>query len=408
MYEISLVPDVKSELLQKQKLRNLIIFICIIVAAACAGVILIMLSITGGQALTIAGQEKEMGCRLDGKNPNDSGDSCSEFGTPILNFKNVDELLTIQDQMNKIGALNANKIKFSRIFGLLDVILPDGKNNGSDKVSINQLSANISQNLLSFDAVGEASNHIGYHALETFRKGVEKTYFDYGNYMRRDENGDFVAIPSFCIEEYTEKGYTYGKYYKGYPGCEAPMVESTEEEASSEEGSQSESENGLTEDTDSEASESEKKEEEEKVEKKIIIIRRTYDDSADKEKYKNGNDEHADKNSENVDDRYYFESECIKYKDSGEFDEDATLEACPLLSEDGLYIGSSSYGRGSDDQMVLSFSASITLDDRIFKNSSKFMQIVGPSRQNVTDSYVQIRDMFTPKAKEIVNEEEDK
>ncbi len=397
MYEISLVPDVKSELLQKQKLRNLIIFVCIIVACACVGVILIMLSISGGQALTIGGQEKEIGCRTNGVNPNNKSDSCSDFGVPVMSFKNVNELLTIQDQMKNIGALNNNKIKFSRVFGLLDVILPDGSSNG-DKVQINELTSDVSRNLLSFDAVGEAENNIGYHALETFRKGAEKTYFDYGSYMRPDGEGGYVEIPSFCIKEYTEKGYTYARYTKGEPGCEAPMVSnSTNKQLKGNEDSESDSTEELDDIIDKDV------DEQEKVDKETIIIRRTYDNSEDKEKYKNGNDIKANKKSDNTK-GYYFESACIKYSDeTGEFDEEATLKECPLLESGGLTIGSSSYGRGSEDQMVLSFSASIIIDARVFKASNKHMQVIGPSKQNVTDSYVQIRDMFTAKAQALEN-----
>ena len=57
-------------------------------------------------------------------------------------------------------------------------------------------------------------------------------------------------------------------------------------------------------------------------------------------------------------------------------------------------------------KMVLSFSANLSLDPRVFKSGSKHMQIFGPSRQNVTDSYVEVRDMFTAKAKATSEEEE--
>ena len=277
MYEISLVPDVKSELLQKQKLRNFIIFVCIIVACVCVGVILIMLSITGGQAFTIGTQEKEIGCRTNGVNPNNKKDSCSDYGVPVMTFKNVNELLTIQDQMKNLGALNNNKIKFSRVFGLLDVILPDGTSNG-DIVRINELTSDVSQNILSFDAVGEAKNKIGYHALETFRKGTERTYFDYGSYMRPDGEGGYVEIPSFCIKEYIEKGYTYAKYTKGAPGCEAPMVSSGSKSSGKKEDDEQSSELEGSDNIDDSQKD---------IEEETIIIRRTYDNSSDKEKYKN-------------------------------------------------------------------------------------------------------------------------
>ena len=84
MYEISLVPDVKSELIKKQKLRNLIFFVCLIVAAVCGGVILMLLSFIGAQSLEIATQENEIACRADG-----SGKSCGSYGTPVLRYRNV-------------------------------------------------------------------------------------------------------------------------------------------------------------------------------------------------------------------------------------------------------------------------------------------------------------------------------
>ncbi len=401
MYEISLVPDVKAELLQKQKMRNLIIFICIIVACVCVGIILIMLSIMGAQSLSIKGQENEIACRADGI-PS-KGDKCNNFGQPVMTFKNVNELLTIQDQMNSIGTLNSNRVKFSRVFGILDVILPDGRANG-DVVSINELSADISKNMISFDAIGESKEiNIGFHVLETFRKGVNRTYFDYGNYMRKNSDGEYEVIPSFCIKEYTEKGYTYGKYMKGEPGCEAPMVVSdTTEVPSDEEGNQSSDE-----DAEEEDSKEEKKKEETEVKKEVIVIRRTYDSSEDLENYKNGNDSKKKEGDtkESVT-GYYFQSECFKYKEDGSFDENETLATCPLLTDNGLSVGQPSYGRGKDDKMVLSFSANLSLDPRVFKSGSKHMQIFGPSRQNVTDSYVEVRDMFTAKAKATSEEEE--
>ena len=114
MYEISLVPDVKSELLKKQKLRNLIFFICLIVAASCGGLILLLLGFIGTQSLEISAQENEINCRADG-----SGVGCGSYGTPVLKYPNVNELLTIQSQMKNVGVLNNNKIKFSLAFSAI-------------------------------------------------------------------------------------------------------------------------------------------------------------------------------------------------------------------------------------------------------------------------------------------------
>ena len=66
MYEISLVPDVKGEMIKQQKIRNLVFMICVIVASACGGVIFILLGISGGQSLKISAQQTEIECRSKG------------------------------------------------------------------------------------------------------------------------------------------------------------------------------------------------------------------------------------------------------------------------------------------------------------------------------------------------------
>jgi hypothetical protein len=124
-----------------------------------------------------------------------------------------------------------------------------------------------------------------------------------------------------------------------------------------------------------------------------IRIRRTYNDRSDMEKYRNGNDTYGNSTTKG----YYFESSCLQYSDTGKFDEAATLEQCPLLSDDPN-IGDSSYGRNSEDKMVLSFTATLSITRDVFLARSKHVQVIGPTRQNVTDSYIQVRDMFTEAA----------
>ena len=383
MYEISLVPDVKAELLRKLRTRNLVIFICIIVAAACGGAILILLSITGSQGIALNMKDREIACRADGVV---KGGTCNtkDYGTAVMQFRNAEELLTIQDQMNNLSLLNNNKIKFSRVFGILDVVLPTGEN----EVKISQLSTDINNNMLYFDAVASASNNIGYRALEAFKKNAKLSYFDYGSYMRYDkESSDYVEIPSFCIdEEIDSNGVTYGIYHKGKPGCEAPMIEEEESVESLEEES-------TTNKKTKNSSETTTKKTLNEDNVTDIRIRRTYNDRSDMEKYRNGNDTYGNSTTKG----YYFESSCLQYSDTGKFDEAATLEQCPLLSDDPN-IGDSSYGRNSEDKMVLSFTATLSITRDVFLARSKHVQVIGPTRQNVTDSYIQVRDMFTEAA----------
>ncbi len=137
MFEINLVPDIKGELLKKQRMRNLVIFISICVGAGSVGVVALLGSIVGGQNLVMAGQDREILCRSEGskkKTEREQLDECptKNYGTPIMKVDNLNEFLTIQDQMKKISSLNENKMLLSRVFGVLDVILPVG----DDKVEI--------------------------------------------------------------------------------------------------------------------------------------------------------------------------------------------------------------------------------------------------------------------------------
>ena len=387
MYEISLVPDVKAELLRKQRLRNLFVLICVGVAIACGAVVMILLSVMGGQTVSMNNQKKEIGCRydmkMDGKTLK-SSDCKSNMGTPVMYFNNRQTLLTIQDQLKSLDTLNNSMIKFSRIFGLLDVLLLD-EEKGS-KIEVSELAVDFSSMNLSFDAVAydKSSANIGYKPLEALKKNAERMRYDYGEYMRRGDDENDEVIPYFCISEETINGLVYGVYSKGAPGCEAPMVEPTEEDKDA--GDDEESDEKSDEKTSAEPVENE-------IEK--IYIRRTYKDRDDYESVREGKDKYWDESvmGKNNYKGYYFESSCISWSEDGKMDEAATLETCPFLSDE-IAVTNSSYGLDTNEQLVLTFQSSVPISTEIFLSGNHNMQILSPTRQNVTDSYVQVRDMF--------------
>ena len=391
MYEISLVPDVKAELLRKQRLRNLFVLICVGVAIACGAVVMILLSVMGGQTVSMNNQKKEIGCRYDMKMNGKtlkSSDCKSNMGTPVMYFNNRQTLLTIQDQLKSLDTLNNSMIKFSRIFGLLDVLLLD-EEKGS-KIEVSELAVDFSSMTLSFDAVGydKSSANIGYKPLEAFKKNAERMRYDYGEYMRRGDDENDEVIPYFCISEETINGLVYGVYSKGAPGCEAPMVEPTEEDKDA--GDDEESDEKSDEESDEKTSA-------EPVENEIekIYIRRTYKDRDDYESVREGKDKYWDESvmGKNNYKGYYFESSCISWSEDGKMDEAATLETCPFLSDE-IAVTNSSYGLDTNEQLVLTFQSSVPISTEIFLSGNHNMQILSPTRQNVTDSYVQVRDMF--------------
>ncbi|MDR0887379.1 MAG: hypothetical protein LBM97_01670 [Candidatus Nomurabacteria bacterium] len=63
-----------------------------------------------------------------------------------------------------------------------------------------------------------------------------------------------------------------------------------------------------------------------------------------------------------------------------------------FLLDSAIAINETSYGRDADGGLVLRFSINFTLNTELFDFSKKHLTIVGPSKQIVTDSYVQVRD----------------
>ncbi|MDR3298174.1 MAG: hypothetical protein LBT19_02275 [Candidatus Nomurabacteria bacterium] len=358
MFEINLVPNIKADMLRKQRMSNLILFICIIVAAASAGVVLILGSIVGGQNIAMANQDQEITCRSTG-----IGTCGSNYGTAVLKVENIDDFLTIQDQMSKLKVVNSNKLLLSRVFGILDVILPTG----DETVEVSELTVDLSDTSLSFEAQGNSVSNIDYKALEVFKKSATKSYYDFGRYQRLDnETGGYVDIPTMCITEAIQNGVLFGIYHQGMEGCEAPLIPDS--------ATGDEDEDVITENS---------------IEIKDIPIRRVYPTQDDKSKYMEENDDNGG--------GYFFESKCIAYGSDGKFSEAETLKNCPLLASEPV-IRDSSNGRDSNDRLVLRFSASVAIEENVFMFANKHMRVVGPSRQNVTDSYTQIRDMFAEKA----------
>ncbi|MBR1939311.1 hypothetical protein IJ847_01095, partial [Candidatus Saccharibacteria bacterium] len=264
---------------------------------------------------------------------------------------------------------------------------------------------------LNFSATAvDRVNNISYTTVERFKKNASEIYYDSGNYMRKDTSGEggYVKIPSFCIvkEEVRDYGIIYGLYVKGIPGCEMPMVRAEEKGTEAESISKEERDrlraqdiyslNGLI-NPDTICDHTNGNGEKDVT---CVWIRRTYIDNKDLSDYKNGDDTFAKNDVENeAKGMYYFESDCLSYDTSteiGKFDEAATLEKCPLLS--GIEVSEASQSTDENTGLTeASFSVTANVNRNIFLDTTKFTKVFGPSRRNVTDSYSQIRDMYTQK-----------
>ena len=351
--EINLVPDIKGEMIKALKLRNLIFFLCIAISVASVVIVLIFGSTVGIQ--------KTM---LDEKDA-----TLSALSSKINSYDDLEDFLTIKDQLGNLATLSSNKNVLSRTFGILSAILPTG----SDTITISELNINLSGSspTFSFDAQANAGKapYIDYNVLDSFKKSMQYLRYDYGRYV--DQNGG--EIPAYCIVETGSDGAVFNDSEKGnyafweieVSGCRAESDENTYE----------------TEEYDGE---------------KVVRIWRTpqYTEWVASGKMTE---------SGQISDIPHFVSSCITY--SSEKDGDklkwTTSNDCMLVPGgiDGISVSDSSNGRDSSGELVLRFSAVITLNPAVYNFSYKHVLAIAPSgRHNVTDSYVQVQAMFSERA----------
>jgi Tfp pilus assembly protein PilN len=161
MIEINLVPDVKQELIRAQRIRSMVITFSILVGIISVAIVAVL-------AFYIFAVQTVRGNLLDGSITSSSEKlfgKKEKDGTITGGIEDLSKTLTIQNQLTKIDSLNNNKKIDSRIFSVLNAIIPPAPND----VQISDLTIDSSSNLVTIN--GQASN--SYAAVEVFKKTLE-------------------------------------------------------------------------------------------------------------------------------------------------------------------------------------------------------------------------------------------
>ena len=164
-YEINLVPEVKMQMIRAQKLRNLVLFICIVVSVASVSVVLVLFGIKSGQDIAMASQDKRLGVMSD----------------KLMGYEELGDLVTIQSQLARLDDISDKKTILSRVFGALGVMLSQGE----DFVKLSELRVDLDSNFLRMEGQTDArvAPLIDYRVLEAFKKSAALTKYDYGRYV---------------------------------------------------------------------------------------------------------------------------------------------------------------------------------------------------------------------------------
>lgn len=403
--EINLVPDIKEDMIKALKLRNLIFFLAFVVAVASVSTIVITGSIAGGQQIAI----------------NNRDDMIVSLSNKLSSYEDLNDFLTIKDQLGGVATLTSNKRVFPRTFNILSAMIPQGE--GADTISISTLNVDLSKEdpLISMEANANAENppYIDYNVLDAFKKSMEYLRYDYGRYV--DENGN--EIPAYCMIETDKDGSYFKENQSRYAywtinaeGCNPNTYSSSNDlEPNDDSGDNSNSSSSHSSSTVASLNKdyTEGRSDVEDYDgKKVVRIWRTPQVSwykanhNDKEPYME-----SDGTIYNVP---HFNSACTTYTVDTNNDKstprlEESNEGCRLVpqGESGITISEHSNGRGDDGNLVLRFNATIALAPEAYQFEKYHMIALPPSgRRNVTDSYVQLQTIFGERANDCAQDDE--
>ncbi|MGY4893876.1 MAG: PilN domain-containing protein [Candidatus Saccharimonadota bacterium] len=149
MIEINLIPDVKQELLRAQRTRATVISVSIFTSIIAAGLVVALV-------FYVFAVQTVRSSFLDGR--------IDEEASALAENEDLPKLLTIQNQLSTVNALNAQKKIDSRIFDVLAAVIPPEPNN----VVMSQVSINATDSTIRIE--GQTR---GYDSMEVFKKTLD-------------------------------------------------------------------------------------------------------------------------------------------------------------------------------------------------------------------------------------------
>lgn len=156
MIEINLIPDVKQELIKAQRVRSVVISGSILAS-------IIALAIVAVLSAYVFGVQSVRSALAD--------DSIKSESQKLSSVEDLPKVLTIQNQLTKISQLNDQKKINSRVFDMLQVVIPPAPN----AVQISTLAITADTNTITLQ--GQAANR--YTALDIFKKTIDGTVITY-------------------------------------------------------------------------------------------------------------------------------------------------------------------------------------------------------------------------------------
>jgi hypothetical protein len=184
MIEINLVPDVKQELIDAQRIRTNVVSLSILVGVGAIGVVVVL-------AIWVFGVQTTRGFVHDKAIKTES--------EKLLKVPDLANTLTIQNQLKELSAMHTNKHVDSRIFDVIAAINPPAPNT----IAISNVSLDSATKTITLEAQAESA----YTGLEVFKKTIDATKFEF------TKDGETQSVP--LASGMTHSDLSYGEDVAG-------------------------------------------------------------------------------------------------------------------------------------------------------------------------------------------------
>ena len=183
MIEINLIPDVKQELIRAQRTRSFVVTTSIFIGVGTLG----LAALLAFYVFAVQGVRNTL-----------ADDAIEKGSAQLAEVEDLSKVLTIQNQLDKIQELNADKKIDSRVFEVLAAILPPAPN----QVQVSDLSIDAEENLMVIE--GQTPT---FDTLEIFQKTIDGAVVTYA------EDGEEVSLK--LAEDITVSDFSYGQDTSG-------------------------------------------------------------------------------------------------------------------------------------------------------------------------------------------------
>ncbi|HEX6258768.1 MAG TPA: hypothetical protein VFZ48_04780 [Candidatus Saccharimonadales bacterium] len=155
MIELNLLPDVKRELVRAQRVRRRTIALMIFISVGAVGLVVVL-------ALYVYGGQLAIGSLLDS--------NISSKAKELSEKQDINQHLTIQNQLKALPELHSKKQVYSRIFDFLPVMNPASPNN----IRVSRLAASEEQGVVTIAGYGR-----DYKAVTIFENTLKNAQLSF-------------------------------------------------------------------------------------------------------------------------------------------------------------------------------------------------------------------------------------